>query len=83
MTRDLRESEARFKSLAELSADWYWEQDENFRFTDRSIGGRGWSHSAMADTIGKTRWDLPGTDMSERSGRHIAPTSMRGSLSRT
>jgi hypothetical protein len=23
----LRDSEERFRSLAELSADWYWEQD--------------------------------------------------------
>ena len=28
----LRESEARFRALTELSSDWYWEQDENFRF---------------------------------------------------
>src|SRR5258708_17091303 len=25
----LRESEARFRSLADLSSDWYWRQDEN------------------------------------------------------
>jgi diguanylate cyclase (GGDEF)-like protein/PAS domain S-box-containing protein len=66
LTRHLRESEERFKSLASLSADWYWEQDENFRFTDRSVGGRGWSRPAMANTIGRTRWELPGTDMSEQ-----------------
>ncbi len=29
----LRESEARFRALTELSSDWYWEQDENLRFT--------------------------------------------------
>lgn len=27
----LRESEARFRSLADLSVDWYWEQDDQFR----------------------------------------------------
>ena len=32
-TAELRESEARFKSLTELAADWYWEQDENGGFT--------------------------------------------------
>jgi PAS domain S-box-containing protein len=32
-TAELRESEARFRSLAELSSDWYWEQDENGAFT--------------------------------------------------
>jgi PAS domain S-box-containing protein len=35
-TAELRESEARFKSLAELSSDWYWEQDENGSFTKTS-----------------------------------------------
>jgi PAS domain S-box-containing protein len=32
-TAELRESEARFRSLTELSCDWYWEQDEAGRFT--------------------------------------------------
>ena len=32
-TAELRESEARFRSLAELSSDWYWEQDESGKFT--------------------------------------------------
>jgi PAS domain S-box-containing protein len=27
-TAELRESEARFRSLTELASDWYWEQDE-------------------------------------------------------
>ncbi len=27
------ESEDRFRSLLRFSSDWYWEQDENFRFT--------------------------------------------------
>src|ERR1700675_4246452 len=35
-TAELRESEARFRSLAELSSDWYWEQDENGSFTKTS-----------------------------------------------
>jgi PAS domain S-box-containing protein len=32
-TAELRESEARFRSLAELSSDWYWEQDASGSFT--------------------------------------------------
>ena len=32
-TRELRESEARFRSLTELASDWYWEQDETGAFT--------------------------------------------------
>ena len=32
-TAELRESEARFRSLTELASDWYWEQDEAGNFT--------------------------------------------------
>src|SRR6202790_4000063 len=32
-TAELRESEARYRSLTELASDWYWEQDENANFT--------------------------------------------------
>ena len=32
-TAELRESEARYRSLVELASDWYWEQDETGNFT--------------------------------------------------
>ena len=32
-TAELRESEARYRSLTELASDWYWEQDEHGKFT--------------------------------------------------
>src|SRR6202162_2911370 len=32
-TAELRESEARYRSLTELVSDWYWEQDEGGNFT--------------------------------------------------
>ena len=32
-TAELRESEARYRSLTELASDWYWEQDESMNFT--------------------------------------------------
>ena len=35
-TAELRESEARYRSLTELASDWYWEQDENGHFTKAS-----------------------------------------------
>ncbi|MBP6338607.1 MAG: response regulator [Vitreoscilla sp.] len=31
-TAELRESEARYRSLTELASDWYWEQDERGEF---------------------------------------------------
>jgi PAS domain S-box-containing protein len=35
-TAELRESEARYRSLTELASDWYWEQDEYGQFTKTS-----------------------------------------------
>ena len=32
-TAELRESEARYRSLTELASDWYWEQDKTGAFT--------------------------------------------------
>jgi len=32
-TAELKESEARYRSLTELASDWYWEQDEDGKFT--------------------------------------------------
>lgn len=55
----LRDSEARFRSLSELTSDWYWEQDSEFRFTSRS-GGQP-QHAVLRPDAdhGKTRWELP------------------------
>jgi PAS domain S-box-containing protein len=33
-TAELRESESRYRSLAELASDWHWEQDESGKFTN-------------------------------------------------
>ena len=53
----LQDSEARFRSLTELSSDWYWEQDENFRFV-RVDGNLDTSRALPAPAyIGRTRWD--------------------------
>lgn len=70
----LRESEERFRTLTELSSDWYWEQDENFRFTELSkgpaaLGGDG----AAGNFLGRTPWELNLLDMgSERWREHRA-----------
>ena len=57
----LHESEHRFRSLTELSADWYWEQDENLRFTFLSSTVYERSGCSATHTIGKTRWEIPDT----------------------
>jgi diguanylate cyclase (GGDEF)-like protein/PAS domain S-box-containing protein len=55
----LRESEARYKSLTEISSDIYWEQDEDLRFC-RMLGKTTESGRVRtAHFLGKTHWDLP------------------------
>jgi PAS domain S-box-containing protein len=50
-------SEARFRSLTELSSDWYWEQDAEFRFI-RVDGDVDVSRSLTVESVvGTTRWD--------------------------
>lgn len=55
----LRESEQRFRTLTALASDWYWEQDEQFRFV--SLNGNLRAHTGIgtSEHIGKTRWELP------------------------
>ena len=55
--RRLGDSEARFRSLANLSSDWYWEQDHELRFTWGSPGAeqRG---APVGRTLGKRRWEI-------------------------
>lgn len=60
----LRESEARFRDLAELSSDWFWEQDEHYRFTDVASKIEALNISAQ-EHIGKTRWEMPVVGISE------------------
>ena len=55
----LRESEARFRDLTNLSSDWFWEQDAELRFTSVSRGLYVASGVNPAATIGKRRWELP------------------------
>jgi PAS domain S-box-containing protein len=50
----LRQSELRFRRLTELSADWHWEQDSQFRFT--KVVGTG--IAGAGDILGKTLWEL-------------------------
>ena len=57
----LYESEHRFRSLTDLSADWYWEQDENLRFTFLSSTLYDRSAYTATSIVGKTRWEIPDT----------------------
>ena len=63
-TAELRESEARYRSLTELASDWYWEQDEAGEFTKVSgpvlemLGLRVGALVAGSTALAEDGWDL-------------------------
>jgi PAS domain S-box-containing protein len=65
----LRESEARFRSLTQLSSDWYWEQDNSFRLTFMS--GRMGERTGLdaRSFLGQQRWDTPALNLTEDDWR--------------
>jgi PAS domain S-box-containing protein len=73
LEQELEQYKQRFAHLTELSADWYWEQDEEFRFTyfsgflkEKTGLGTNWH-------LGKHRWDTPAQNFSEEDwARHKA-----------
>lgn len=56
--RILKASDERFRELTALSSDWFWEQDEKFRF--KQIVGESPFFGANTgnNSLGKTRWEL-------------------------
>jgi PAS domain S-box-containing protein len=53
----LEQSEERFRRMVEMSSDWYWVQDENFRFVELpGLAKRGLDAEVV---IGRTRWEIP------------------------
>jgi len=55
----LRESETRFRSLTELSSDWYWEQGRELRMSFHSSGFAERSGTTSNKLLGKFRWEEP------------------------
>ncbi len=52
----LRESEARFRALTNLSSDWYWEQDAELRYT-RMESRHTTSNAIQRTFIGRHPWE--------------------------
>jgi PAS domain S-box-containing protein len=67
-TAELRESEARYRSLTELASDWYWEQDETGNFT-RVSGPVLEMLGIQVDSLagGSARTPVPGWNEAERT----------------
>ncbi len=53
----LQASESRFRSLTELSSDWYWEQDAQFRFVRVDGNLEASQVGPSTSYVGKTRWN--------------------------
>ncbi|HEX9568795.1 MAG TPA: PAS-domain containing protein [Rhodospirillales bacterium] len=74
----LKQSEQRFKDFAEVASDWFWEMDEDLRFTyfsGRNFEVTGYKDSAI---IGKTRLEVTSEDTSaEHWQRHLADLKAR------
>jgi PAS domain S-box-containing protein len=54
LTRELRESEGKFRDYAETASDWFWEIGPDYKFTlltENAFGSR------AADRIGTTCWE--------------------------
>jgi PAS domain S-box-containing protein len=70
-TAELRESEARYRSLTELASDWYWEQDVDGNFTRVSgpvLEMLGMRVEALAE--GEPNGQIAGWNKKERDALH-------------
>jgi len=56
LKRSVRKSKQRFRRMVEMSSDWYWMQDEQFRFVEVP----GIEEQDTDVVVGKARWEIPG-----------------------
>jgi len=72
-TAELRESEARYRSLTELASDWYWEQDENGKFT--KVSGPALEMLGIrVDALGADTGDVLDSGWNEAERAHLQAT---------
>lgn len=71
LKRTARMSEQRFRRMVEMSSDWYWMQDQEFRFVD--VPGLEVPDVDTDVVIGKARWEVNGlAPMQESWEQHRA-----------
>ncbi|MCK4324598.1 MAG: PAS domain S-box protein, partial [Armatimonadetes bacterium] len=71
-TREARESERRFRALAESTSDWIWEVDQDGIYTYSSPTVKDLLGYKPEEVIGKAFFDLMPPDEAERVGRFFA-----------
>lgn len=59
------ERNARFRHLLSMAADWYWEMDREFRFTQVAEDHPGASGLNPGLRLGKTPWEIEGLGLSD------------------
>jgi diguanylate cyclase (GGDEF)-like protein/PAS domain S-box-containing protein len=69
----LRESEARFRSLTQMSSDFFWEADEQHRFT-QFVHGPEYKEKFATVIVGKAAWELPSTTPDEAGWARLGAT---------
>jgi diguanylate cyclase (GGDEF)-like protein len=70
----LNEGQQTLRAFAEMSVDWFWEQDADFRFRRETII----PSLSRSDDAGRTRWEVAGSAMSEeRWAPHKADLAAR------
>jgi PAS domain S-box-containing protein len=77
----VEESERKFRNLVDVSSDWYWEQDERFRFTYMSPSIMLLLDMDPSQAFGKTRREMPIEDVTpEQWAAHDATLAAHGPL---
>jgi diguanylate cyclase (GGDEF)-like protein/PAS domain S-box-containing protein len=68
----ISESEARFRSLTNLTSDFYWEQDASLRFTkyEGRVVGKS-NHRAVKAILGRHMWEMPGIKPDSMNWRQL------------
>ncbi len=64
----VRESEARFRSLTELSSDLYWETDAEHRIVQYTYGAKIAPLIQVRELLGRRRWEIPGVVIPDEEG---------------
>ncbi|MCE9660606.1 MAG: PAS domain S-box protein [Burkholderiales bacterium] len=71
--RDAEQLARQSREALRLVADWYWEQDREFRFTYLSDSGTPVDPAVLAQRLGRALWEIPDIGMSEAQiDRHRA-----------
>jgi PAS domain S-box-containing protein len=77
-TRQLKESEARFKSFTKLSSDWYWEQDAEGNYV--SVSGPVFDMLGVAETGQATSTQTSSSESNFDEWNQAEYTQLRGKI---